>query len=75
MKTASCVLAVLLTFALAPQGGSQHEMKPPTEQKDWFATRRAFSKGGIGIVNKHLYIVVKSASDDRNELVVAPTEG
>jgi len=36
-----------------------------------FATNRCFSKGGLGIVNKGLYIVVKST---RNELIVKPTE-
>jgi len=36
-----------------------------------FATRWQLSKGGIGMVNKYLYIVVKSA---RNELILKPTE-
>ncbi len=39
-----------------------------------FATRWQLSIGGIGMVNKHLYIVVKSGKSERNELVVKPTE-
>jgi hypothetical protein len=38
-----------------------------------FATSRCFSKGGIGIVNTRLYIVVKSSKGDSNELIVKPT--
>jgi hypothetical protein len=42
--------------------------------RDAFATRWQLSKGGIGMVNKHLYVVVKSGSDGKNGLIVAPTE-
>lgn len=43
-------------------------------ETDTFATRREWSKGGVGLINKHLYAVVKYAKSDRNELVVKPTE-
>jgi len=39
-----------------------------------FATNRLLSKGGIGIVNRSLYIVVKSRKSGSNELIVKPTE-
>ena len=72
MKIASCAFAVFLTCTLYPHCDNQDAKV--VEKRDSFATRQEFSKGGIGMVNKHLYIVVKSASSDRNELVVAPTE-
>ena len=72
MKIASCAFAVFLTCTLYPQSDDQDAKV--VEKRDLFATRRDFSKGGIGMVNRHLYIVVKSASSDRNELVVKPTE-
>jgi len=37
-----------------------------------FATNRGWSKGGIGIISEELYVVVKSARNDRNELILTP---
>jgi|ERR1700734_2174267 hypothetical protein len=44
------------------------------QERSMFATNRCFSKGGLGIVNTSLYIIVKSSKDDSNELIVKPTE-
>jgi hypothetical protein len=44
------------------------------EERSTFATNRCVSKGGVGIVNTSLYIVVKSSQSDSNELIVKPTE-
>jgi len=66
------LISSLFQIQLSPQtaGGAKS-----VEEKVTFATNRAFSKGGIGIVNTHLYIVVKTERKGRNELVVRPTNG
>jgi hypothetical protein len=61
----------LFGVQLASQDAQQHG----AEERASFATRWELSKGGIGMVNKNLYIVVKSAKNARNELVLKPTEG
>lgn len=75
MRVTACVISALLAATLfsAPQS-SQGTKKQVAEARDAFADRRELSKGGIGMVNKNLYIVVKSAKNDRNELIVKPTE-
>lgn len=40
-----------------------------------FATRREFSKGGIGLLNENLYVVVKAQRTGKNELVVRSKNG
>jgi hypothetical protein len=62
------VLAGLLTL----QAASQSTQRPDTAMKDTFAKNRLYSKGGLGIVNRKLYIDVKSRV---NELLLKPTEG
>jgi len=76
MRVTACVVSALLAAILfsAPQS-SQGTKKQVAEGRDAFADRRELSIGGIGMVNKNLYIVVKSAKNDRNELIVKPTEG
>jgi hypothetical protein len=75
MRIAAYAVPMLLAAALfSAQQASQDSKKHGAAEIDAFATRRYFSKGGVGIVNKHLYAVVKSAGDERNELVIKPTE-
>ena len=76
MRIAACiVLAALGTSLSSAQGASQSAMRlDAAKKREMCATSRYFSKGGIGKINKHLYVVVKSASDDRNELIVKPAE-
>lgn len=45
------------------------------EKTGTFATRREFSKGGVGLLNDRLYVVVRSQRTDRNELIVRSTNG
>jgi hypothetical protein len=75
MRVAAYVVSALLAATLfsAPET-SQDTKKQDAEGRDAFANRRELSKGGIGMVNKNLYIVVKSTRNDRNELIVKPTE-
>lgn len=40
-----------------------------------FATRREFSKGGVGLLNERLYVVVKTQRTGRNELIVRSIDG
>jgi len=63
--------AVLLS---APGVSQSAEKQDAPKEMEMFATNRYFSKGGIGMINKHLYAVVKSASGDSNELIVKPVE-
>jgi hypothetical protein len=72
--TAIAVLALLAATLFSAQLASQDIKKQDAADRDSFATRRYWSKGGIGIVNKNLYIVVKSTTNGRNELIVKPTE-
>lgn len=72
--TAFPVLALLAATLFSAQLTSQGAKKQDAADGDSFATRRALSKGGIGMVNRNLYIVVKSTQNDRNELIVKPTE-
>jgi len=54
---------------LSAQGGSQRaERLGAARERDRFAANELLSKGGIGIISEHLYIVVNSA---RNELVLS----
>jgi hypothetical protein len=39
-----------------------------------FAKQWEMSWGGVGMINKYLYVVVKSTGNERNELIVSPTE-
>jgi hypothetical protein len=72
--TAYAISALVAVTLFGVQLASQDAQKHGAEERDAFATRWELSKGGIGMVNKNLYIVVKSAKNDRNELVVKPTE-
>jgi hypothetical protein len=75
MRITAYVVSMLLaaTFFSAQQS-SQDTKSRGADKRYAFATRRYWSKGGIGMVNKNLYIVVKSAKNDTNELIVKPTE-
>jgi hypothetical protein len=69
--------ALAMGVAIAQETGQKAESRTPGMTNDVatvFATNRCFSKGGLGIVNKGLYIVVKSTRNDRNEVILKPTE-
>jgi hypothetical protein len=76
MRITGYATSILLLAALISTHGAGQDAKShgATEERAMFATKWMPSKGGIGMVNKSLYIVVKSAKGDRNELVVKPTE-
>ena len=75
MRIAAYAVSMLLAASLfSAHQASQDTKEQGAEGRDAFANRWELSKGGIGMVNKNLYIVVKSAKNDRNELIVKPTE-
>jgi hypothetical protein len=47
----------------------------PAEEKSTFATRREFSKGGIGMLADKLFVVVRSKRTEKNELIVDSASG
>lgn len=70
MKIVAYAASLLLVAALSsPQAVSQGDA---TKEKGMFATTRYLSKGGIGMISEELYVVVKSSTKDRNELIVVP---
>ena len=74
MKIAAYPLLILFFLS---QPGIQKDSSEVTDQRPGkinseFATHRLWSKGGIGMVNKHLDVVVKSTSDEKNEIIVKP---
>jgi hypothetical protein len=68
VRIAACVtLGVLATTLLCVQEYAQRAKKPGDgKEKNVFASNQFFAKGGIGIIDQDLYIVVKSA---KNELI------
>lgn len=69
------VWAALAALLFSARGVSQSsEKQGAPKEKEMFAANRLFPKGGIGIVNRRLYVVVKSSKSDSNELIVKPTE-
>ncbi len=76
MKTTTYVVFLLVASALFSGVRVSQDTKDnrAVGGRDTFATRWELSKGGIGMINKHLYVVVESASNERNQLIVKPTE-
>lgn len=72
--TVYAISGLLAVTLFGVQLASQDAQKHGPEERDAFATRLQLSIGGVGMVNKNLYIVVESAKNDRNELVMKPTE-
>lgn len=68
MRIATCVtLGVLAITLLSAQEYAQRAKKPHDgREKNVFASNQFFAKGGVGIIDQDLYIVVKSA---KNELI------
>lgn len=65
-------LTILLTTLFSNQSFSQKAKTHNTARgKKMFAKDEYFAKGGIGIIDKDLYIVVKSAKDDKNALILS----
>jgi hypothetical protein len=76
VKIVTCIVcAALAALLFSARGVSQSaEKQGAPKEREMFATNRLLSKGGIGIVNTSLYIVVKSPKSDSNELIVTPTQ-
>jgi len=75
MRITACAVLVLFAAALLnAQDARQDTKEHCAEEKEMFATNRGWPKGGLGIVNTSLYIVVKASKTDRNELIVKPTQ-
>jgi len=76
VKIVTCIVSAALVVLLfsAPGISQNAEKQSAPKERGMFATNRLLSKGGIGIVNRRLYIVVKSLKSDSNELIVKPTE-
>jgi hypothetical protein len=62
-------MCTALAVPLFSSGGVSQTVgkQDAAKERTMFATNRCFSKGGLGIVNTSLYIVVKSA---KNELLL-----
>ncbi len=75
MKVYGFMFSFILMFALCGSLPLIHDARGQGagEKKSQFATRREFSMGGIGMISKNLYVVVKSEANERNELIVKPT--
>ena len=74
MRIAVCIASLLVTATLlSAQGAGQNSQRHDAAKKrDMFATDEFFAKGGIGMISEELYAIVKSAKNDRNELIVVP---
>jgi hypothetical protein len=65
-------LSVLFPAGMNSQSGGEVKSMEKTAT---FATRREFSKGGIGLLNERLYVVVRTEKTGKNELIVRSTNG
>jgi hypothetical protein len=66
------LISVLFQAGMNSQAGGQAK---PMEKTGTFATRREFSKGGVGLLNERLYVVVRTQRTGRNELIVRSING
>jgi hypothetical protein len=74
MRIAGYAICMLLGATLLSAQQSKQNTKGcnAAKEREMFATNRGWSKGGIGIISEELYVVVKSARNDKNELIVVP---
>jgi hypothetical protein len=74
MRIAAYIASLLVTASLfgAPGASQSTKKLAAAKERDMFANNEFFAKGGIGMISEELYAVVKSAKNDRNELIVAP---
>ena len=63
MKIISCITLAAICFVIRGAGQTASAPDRAGDQGIVFATNECFAKGGIGIVNKSLYIVVKSGQE------------
>ena len=78
MKTVDYAVSVLIAAILFGAQGIAQSAKRSAVAKEvnmCAAMEREFSKGCLGLINEHLYIVVKSASNGSNELIVDSPDG
>lgn len=72
----SILFSVLTVGIIFGQETSPDSVIPEISKRDtMITTNRCFPKGGLGIIDEHLYIVVKSAKSAKNELVIKPMGG
>jgi len=76
MKVISSIIcgALAIGVTVAQEVSQKTEGHSIVNDTITFATNRCFSKGGLGIVNTSLYIVVDSTKNGSNELIVKPTD-
>lgn len=73
MRTVDYAVSVLIAATLVGvQGITQSAKKPAVVKEANMCTTMEWepSKGGVGLINEHLYVVVKSTTNDRNEVIV-----
>ena len=70
MRIITCIILTVLAATLfSAQGFSQRAKKPDTvSEEQQFANNRCFAKGGLGIIDKDFYVVVKLSKKDKNGL-------
>src|SRR5258706_13514358 len=66
------LISVLFQSRLNSQAGGKVKSM---EKTGTFATRRECSKGGIGLLNDRLYVVLRTQRTGRNELIVTSANG
>ena len=67
---------LLISFLFQGRVNSQTEGEAKAmENTGKFATRREFSKGGMGLLNERLFVVVRAQRTGRNELIVRSING
>jgi hypothetical protein len=78
MRIAACVVSMLITAnLLCAQGIAQSAKKPGVSSEDNMCAPmvRLFQKGGVVVISPYLNVVVRSSSDDRNELFLVTADG
>ncbi len=77
MRIVACAVSMLVTAnLLCAQGITQSAKKPGAPMEDKMCTPmvRLFQKGGMVTINEHLDVVVRSSSNDRNELIITTAD-
>jgi len=62
MKNALCLAVLVLTLGASSASQAPHQMT--REHPSAFATNKCYPKGGLGIINTSLYIVLRSERDE-----------
>ncbi len=73
MKIFAYAVSVLIVSTLFnPQGFTQSTKQSGAVKEKSMCTAMGWqwAKGGVGLINEHLYVVVNLSSNDRNELII-----